>query len=1397
MMGGVGTLNGGKGNDTFEFTYSADKPISAVIEDLDPANDKIIVNFDGKAAPQLSSVKSGSDVVWKDSGGLFNLTLKSVRENDYFDGTASEEAWEVLKITNAEREKQNLSPLTMAEGLMTGAITRAEEITELDKQDKLNVFKHTRPNGEDYKTVLVDENLSLEEKYSSYGENLQAGAESPEEVMTAWINSPRHKANILDERFRKLGVGYNYDNESDQSYYWTQLFADSLSSAETVSTDELLTATIERNRVSKFISDIWAVDKISNDEYGATIDARGGDDSIVNTAPIVSISGGRGKDTITNGGANVTINAGEGNDFISLTSGAINNLIQFRAGDGSDTIAGLNSTSTLSIAGEEFTPVTLDDAIVLTVGKDSITLADATTLDTLNIEGDRSKLVLGTDKNNTLRNTADGATINSGGGNDSIVNSGASVVFVYESGDDTISGFNATSTLKISDSTVTSLSSDNDITLNLSTGSIKLLRAVNLNAINIFDAKDNPVKVNDAKNIVGTDDAEILSNSIRGATITALGGDDTITNSGRNVTFVYNEGDGNDLINGFKENSTLQIGGGSGTYSSQTGGEDIIVAVGDDSITLVGAATLSTVHIDGEEGTPPDDTIPTDIDDEKFITLTAGNDTYSNALESATILALGGNDTITNTAVNVSIDGGTGNDSLQNYGANVTLNGNDGDDFISNDYGVEDTVPSDTLNSTISNSLSGIFIEGTADDDTIYNDGDNVTINALEGNDSINNKGNNADINGYEGNDSISNTGDYSYIDSGEGNDFIINTGKEVNIYNNAGNVTINNSGDNSYFSSYGDGNDLITNSGKNAYIDSYDGDDSIRNSGEEVYLYSGSGNDTIINSGASSTISAGNGDDRISLNSNNNWIEYNLGNNNDTIYGFNATSTLTISGDFYSTTESGNDIIIKVGDGSISLVGAATLSTLNIEGNEIKSDISNSESDTLIEGTTDRDYISNYGGANVTINGNDDSDYLRSYGGRRSLIDGGTGNDSITTGWFHEDSSVSDNSTLIGGEGNDSINNSGGKNVSMSGGNGGDTINNYVASKWNGDVYETLISAPDNVTINGGDDPDHIGNYGGANALINGGEGNDYIYNSVQTEWNKETNSREITASPDNVTINGGNGNDRISNYGGDSVLINGGDDNDTIENYGPDSIIGSDVTMSGGAGNDSLYNVGDNASLSGGDGDDTISNGNYYSSSGNNGGNNVTISGGAGNDSIYLGRDKTCLVEYESGDGNDTIYGFNSTSTLSISSDDYSTQSSGNDIIVTVDGEEEIVLKNIYATADTLNINGNAFSLERKVIESATDSSRIDIRRNSVSFEGGTGSDNIYNYGDNVSINGGAGNDWIYNYGGKNVYISGDDGDDWIYNYVSGKWNEETQRYETLSSTATITFIITARTF
>ena len=61
----------------------------------------------------------------------------------------------------------------------------------------------------------------------------------------------------------------------------------------------------------------------------------------------------------------------------------------------------------------------------------------------------------------------------------------------------------------------------------------------------------------------------------------------------------YKSGDGFDSISGFNSDDTLKIFGGS--YSSQVSGSDIILTVDDGKITLVGAASLSAVNIDGEE----------------------------------------------------------------------------------------------------------------------------------------------------------------------------------------------------------------------------------------------------------------------------------------------------------------------------------------------------------------------------------------------------------------------------------------------------------------------------------------------------------------------------------------------------------------------------------------------------------------------------------------------------------------------------------------------------------------------------------------------------------------------------------------------------------------------------
>ena len=67
------------------------------------------------------------------------------------------------------------------------------------------------------------------------------------------------------------------------------------------------------------------------------------------------------------------------------------------------------------------------------------------------------------------------------------------------------------------------------------------------------------------------------------------------------IVVEYSEGDGNDTVVGFNETSILKIGGGNGSYSKEIIGNDIIVTVGDGAITLVGAASLSAVNIDGKK----------------------------------------------------------------------------------------------------------------------------------------------------------------------------------------------------------------------------------------------------------------------------------------------------------------------------------------------------------------------------------------------------------------------------------------------------------------------------------------------------------------------------------------------------------------------------------------------------------------------------------------------------------------------------------------------------------------------------------------------------------------------------------------------------------------------------
>ena len=120
---------------------------------------------------------------------------------------------EVVRLVNAERAKEGLAPLETFDALTQAAAIRAPELA-------VN-FSHTRPDGSDCFTAL-DETGANRGAYT-YGENIAIGAPTAAIVVEGWMNSPGHRANILNPDFTHIGVGY-FNAPGGYQHCWVQMF---------------------------------------------------------------------------------------------------------------------------------------------------------------------------------------------------------------------------------------------------------------------------------------------------------------------------------------------------------------------------------------------------------------------------------------------------------------------------------------------------------------------------------------------------------------------------------------------------------------------------------------------------------------------------------------------------------------------------------------------------------------------------------------------------------------------------------------------------------------------------------------------------------------------------------------------------------------------------------------------------------------------------------------------------------------------------------------------------------------------------------------------------------------------------------------------------------------------
>ncbi|GAA0929095.1 CAP domain-containing protein [Streptomyces thermoalcalitolerans] len=127
-------------------------------------------------------------------------------------GLSKEEAAEaeVLRLVNEERAKVGCSPLAASSALADLAGNFSKAMAEG------GFFDHTDPSGAspwDRAAKAGITNLG--------GENIARGQADAAAVMEAWMNSPGHRANILNCDFKTLGVGVHFGPGGP---WWTQNF---------------------------------------------------------------------------------------------------------------------------------------------------------------------------------------------------------------------------------------------------------------------------------------------------------------------------------------------------------------------------------------------------------------------------------------------------------------------------------------------------------------------------------------------------------------------------------------------------------------------------------------------------------------------------------------------------------------------------------------------------------------------------------------------------------------------------------------------------------------------------------------------------------------------------------------------------------------------------------------------------------------------------------------------------------------------------------------------------------------------------------------------------------------------------------------------------------------------
>lgn len=113
----------------------------------------------------------------------------------------------ILLAVNKERELRNLTTLKTDSRLSLAAQSKSDDIIAR------HYFSHTDPEGNYIWPKIVAAGYT---PYLQLGENLAIEFYDTESLVSAWMNSPTHRANVLNDGFQDQGMGLSFGSGGEQ-----------------------------------------------------------------------------------------------------------------------------------------------------------------------------------------------------------------------------------------------------------------------------------------------------------------------------------------------------------------------------------------------------------------------------------------------------------------------------------------------------------------------------------------------------------------------------------------------------------------------------------------------------------------------------------------------------------------------------------------------------------------------------------------------------------------------------------------------------------------------------------------------------------------------------------------------------------------------------------------------------------------------------------------------------------------------------------------------------------------------------------------------------------------------------------------------------------------------------